>query len=73
MRTKKDRMSRRYLNTMKGSMKTSWTEKREMSEAYRVVIIEKPGYRELDIKENYWIGRTGATINVAGTIAPKYR
>ena len=47
--------------------------KNEISEAYRVVFLEKPGYGELDIKENYWIGRTGATINVAKTIAPKYR
>ena len=44
-----------------------------LSEAYRVIFIEKTAASKLDIRENYWIGKLDAKINISKTYLPKYK
>ena len=44
-----------------------------LSDAYKLIFIERPHPRQLDTRENYWIGKLDATINVAKTYMPKYK
>ena len=43
-----------------------------LSEAYEVIFIEKPNFNNLDTRENFWIRRTNAAINLSRTFLPKY-
>ena len=43
-----------------------------IADAYGVVFIEQPSFKDLDIRESYWISRLLASINIAKTIIPKY-
>ena len=45
----------------------------ELSDAYELIFIEEPKYRNLDICENYWIGKLKSKINIARTFLPKYK
>ena len=47
--------------------------KLELSDAFGVIFIEQPDYSQLDIKENYWISKLGASINIAKTFLPKFK
>ena len=44
-----------------------------LSEAYQLIFVEKPRPSQLDMRENYWIGKVDATINIAKTYMPKYK
>ena len=43
-----------------------------IAEAYDVLFLEEPSFKQLDIRESYWIARLQANINVAATILPKF-
>lgn len=45
----------------------------ELSEAFGVIFLEKPSVNNLDVAENFWIGRTSASINIQRTFLPKYK
>ena len=45
----------------------------KLTNAYEIIFLEKPQYTDLDIRENFWIGKLKSRINIARTIAPKYR
>lgn len=49
------------------------SEQLELSSAYEVVFLEKPKLDDLNIRENYWIGRLKSRINIAKTYLPTYR
>jgi hypothetical protein len=52
----------------------SWlTNNTRLSDAYKVVFIEKPNAKNLDVRESMWIGKVQATINIAKTYLPKYK
>ena len=44
-----------------------------LSEAYHVIFVETPDADKLDTRENYWISKVNATINIARTFMPKYK
>ena len=44
-----------------------------LSDAYEIIFIEEPKYKNLDITENYWIGKLRCKINIAKTYLPKYK
>ena len=45
----------------------------KLSDAYEIIFIEEPQYKNLDITENYWIGKLRSKINIARTYLPKYK
>ena len=44
-----------------------------ISDAYGIIFIEEPKYNNLDIAENYWIGKTRSKINISRTYLPKFK
>ena len=44
-----------------------------ISDAYIIAFIEKPDFKHLDTRENYWISKINATINIAKTFMPKHK
>ena len=44
-----------------------------LSEAFQVVFIEKTKASQLDVRENYWISKLDASINVSRTYMRKYK
>ena len=44
-----------------------------LAEAYHVIFVETPDADKLDNRENYWISKVNATINIAKTFLPKYK
>ena len=44
----------------------------KLSDAYEVVFIEKPNFTILDTRENFWIRKLNASINLSRTFLPKY-
>ena len=44
-----------------------------LADAYKVIFLEKPNPRNLDIRESVWIGKVQAKINIAKTCLPKYK
>lgn len=44
-----------------------------LSEAFQVIFVEKTKATQLDIRENYWIGKLDAKINIYRTYMPKYK
>ena len=52
---------------------TKLTNATQLSETYQLIFVEKPHPSQLDTRENYWIGKVDATINIAKTYMPKYK
>ena len=44
-----------------------------LSDAYRVIFLEKPPLQDLDIKESFWVAKINAKINIMRTCLPRYR
>ena len=44
-----------------------------ISDAYIIAFIEKPDFKHLDTRENHWISKINATINIAKTFMPKHK
>ena len=45
----------------------------ELSQAFKVIFLEKPSLHNLDVAENFWIGAIPATLNIQRTFLPKYK
>ena len=45
----------------------------ELSDAYAVIFVESPKPAQLDLRENFWINKLKATINITKTCLPKYQ
>ena len=44
-----------------------------LSEAYKLIFVKRPQPKQLEIRENYWISKLDAAINIAKTYMPKYK
>ena len=44
--------------------------KKELSECFKIIFLEKPRKEQLDVCEDFWIGKLGASINVNKTFLP---
>ena len=49
------------------------TQDLELSQAFRVIFIEKPPVDMLDVREDFWISRLNASINIKKSILPRYK
>ena len=41
-----------------------------IAEAYNVIFLEQPPMNKLDVAEDFWIAKAGATINIKRTFLP---
>ena len=44
-----------------------------LSDAYSVIFLEEPQMKNLDLRENFWISKLEASINIAKTFLPKVK
>ena len=49
------------------------TEGLQLSDAFRVIFLEKPPMEMLDIREDFWITRLNAKINIKKSILPHFK
>ena len=45
----------------------------QFSDAFSVIFVEEPPMTELDVRENFWISKLDATINISKTFLPKIK
>ena len=45
----------------------------KISDAYRVIFLERPRPTNLDIRESFWVNKLDASINIMKTILPRYQ
>ena len=49
------------------------TKQFDLTDAFNVFFIEQPKFHNLDIRENFWISKLMASINIAATFLPKFK
>ena len=56
---------KRHLEKVKNDLK--------LSDAYQVIFVEKTKATKLDIRENHWISKLDARINISRIYLPKHK